>query len=341
MSNVAWLHKKLESGKILCQACAHACKLDEGEVGICGIRRVEEGELKLLVYGRVAALNIDPVEKKPLFHFLPNSKVFSLGTVGCNFSCRFCQNHTISQYPKEHEGKIKGDFLSPARAVALALEHNCDAIAYTYNEPVTFFEYSYDIAKLADENGLKNIYVTSGYETKKAIDTILPYIDGMNIDIKSFSDIFYKKIVGARLKPVLECVKYAYAKNIWIEITTLLIPDENDSDEEIRAIARFIADIDSAIVWHISAFHPMYKMLDKPRTQPSMLIRAYEIAKEEGLKYVYIGNMDAPKYLSTYCPSCKNKLISRKGHLGDSVTNILKSDGLCPDCGYRVEGVWS
>lgn len=340
MKQHAWLSKKLNSGKVLCQACAQACKLDEGEYGICGVRRVEEGELKLLVYAVAAAVNIDPVEKKPMFHFLPKSRVFSVGTVGCNFSCKFCQNYSISQYPKENEHEIVGQELPPQQIVRLTLENGCDSIAYTYNEPIVFFEYTYDTAKLAHENGLKNIYVTSGYETKKSIDLLAPYIDGMNIDIKSFRDDFYKEICGARLKPVLEAVKYAHEKGIWIEVTTLLIEGRNDSDEEIRDIARFIAELDSSIPWHISAFHPMYKMLDSPRTPLSTLLRAYKIGKEEGLKYVYVGNIDDTDHESTYCPSCSTKVIDRSGHIGQFVINNLNQNGACPNCGYHIEGVW-
>ena len=340
MSHVAWLSKEVKSGKILCEACSQACVLEEGEYGICGVRKVEDGELKLLVYGLAAAVNVDPVEKKPMFHFLPNSKVFSFGTVGCNFSCKFCQNHDISQYPKEHRHNITGEELSPSRAVELALEYDCDSIAYTYNEPIVFFEYTYDTAKLAHEKGLKNIYVTSGYETHKAIDLLEPYIDGMNIDIKSFSNEFYKEICGARLKPVLEAVRYAHAKGIWIEITTLLIQGKNDSDEEIREIAKFIASIEKSIPWHLSAFHPMYKMLDVPRTPASTLRRAYKIGQEAGLKYLYVGNIDDEDYESTYCPECSKKVIDRRGHIGQFVTNNLNENGSCPHCGYMLEGVW-
>lgn len=341
MKETAWLSKKLDSGKVLCQACAQACKLDEGEYGICGVRRVEDGELKLLVYGLAAAANIDPVEKKPMFHFLPKSKVFSVGTVGCNFSCKFCQNHTISQYPQEHNHEIAGQELPPQEIVELAIQNNCDSIAYTYNEPIVFFEYTYDTAKLAHEKGLKNIYVTSGYETKKSIDLLAPYIDGMNIDIKSFSDDFYKEICGARLKPVLEAVKYAHEKGIWIEITTLLIEGKNDSDEEIRNIAKFIVQLDNSIPWHLSAFHPMYKMLDVERTPLSTLHRAYKIAQQEGLKYVYVGNIDDNDYESTYCPSCKKKVIDRSGNIGQFVINNLNKKGTCQNCGYNLEGVWN
>jgi len=340
MSETAWLSKKLGSGKVLCQACAQSCKLDESEYGICGVRKVEDGELKLLVYGLAAAVNIDPVEKKPMFHFLPNSKVFSFGTVGCNFSCKFCQNYDISQYPKEHNHEIIGQELPPERIVELAIENGCESIAYTYNEPIVFFEYTYDTAKLAHEKGLKNIYVTSGYETRKAIDLLEPYIDGMNIDIKAFTDEFYKEVCGARLKPVLEAVKYAYEKGIWIEVTTLLIPGKNDSDEEIRNIAKFIAALDPMIPWHLSAFYPMYKMLDVPPTPPSTLLRAYEIGKEEGLKYLYVGNVEDEDHESTYCPKCSKRVIDRKGRIGQYVTNELNQNGICPHCGYGLEGVW-
>ena len=340
MSAIAWLSKKLTDTKILCEACSQACVLKEGEYGICSVRKVEDGELKLLVYGLAAAVNVDPVEKKPMFHFLPKTKAFSLGTVGCNLSCSFCQNHSISQYPQENNHEIKGQKVSPQKVVELALEHGCDSIAYTYNEPIIFFEYTYDIAKLAHAKGLKNIYVTSGYETHKAIDILSPYLDGMNIDIKSFSNDFYKEICGAKLKPVLDTVKYAHSKEIWIEITTLLIEGKNDSDEEIREIAKFIASIDTSIPWHVSAFRPMYKMLDVPRTQESTLLRAYKIGEEEGLQYVYIGNIDNEDFESTYCPSCKKRVIDRRGNIGQFVVNALKENGVCPHCDYRLEGVW-
>ena len=340
MSYTAWLSKELTGGKVLCQACSHFCILREDEYGICGVRKVENGELKLLVYGLAAALNVDPVEKKPMFHFLPSSKVFSFGTVGCNFSCDFCQNCEISQYPKNNNNQVVGKELSPAKAVQLAFENDCDSIAYTYNEPIVFFEYTYDTAKLAHEKGLKNIYVTSGYETHEALDLLEPYIDGMNIDIKSFSNEFYKEICGAKLKPILECVKYAHSKGIWIEITTLLIPGKNDSDEEIREIAKFIASVDTAIPWHLSAFHPMYKMLNVPRTLASRLRRAYKIGQEEGLKYLYVGNVDDKDHESTYCPECSTRVVDRKGHIGQFVTNNLNKNGTCRHCGYRLEGVW-
>ncbi|MCD6654535.1 MAG: AmmeMemoRadiSam system radical SAM enzyme [Sulfurovum sp.] len=340
MSHLAWLSKKLEDGRIACEACNQHCKLKEGEYGICGIRKVENGQLRLLTYGLAAAMNVDPIEKKPMFHFLPGSKAFSFGTVGCNFSCKFCQNFDISQYPKEHNHEVFGRSLSPQAAVDLALQNGCQSIAYTYNEPVVFFEYTYDTAKLAHEAGLKNVYVTSGYETHKAIDTIAPFLDGMNIDIKSYSQSFYKNICGASLKPVLDTIEYAYKKGIWIETTTLLIPGHNDSEEEIRAIAKFQADLDVSMPWHISGFYPMYKMKDVPPTPFQTLRRAYEIGKEMGLKYVYVGNIEDKTRESTYCPGCNHLVIERHGQIGQYVTNRLVNTNECPHCGTKIEGVW-
>ncbi|NCD11329.1 MAG: AmmeMemoRadiSam system radical SAM enzyme [Epsilonproteobacteria bacterium] len=340
MSSHAWLSHSLTDGRIECDACYHRCKLHEGAYGICGVRRVENGQLRLLVYAKAAAAHIDPIEKKPLFHFLPHSRVFSFGTVGCNFSCQFCQNHEISQYPKTKEHRIFGETLTPEMIVTLALKQGCQSIAYTYNEPAVFFEYTYDTAKLAHEAGLKNIYVTSGYETPKAIETIAPFLDAMNIDIKAFSQNFYHKICGASLQPVLDTLAYAHQKGIWIETTTLIIPTLNDSDKELREIATFQATLDDAMPWHISAFHPTYKMLHLPPTPHDTLKRAHAIGKEAGLKYVYVGNVDDASHESTYCPQCHNGVISRHGHLGECVTNHLMCSGACPHCGYIIKGIW-
>ena len=340
MGQHAWLSKKIEkTGKILCEACHQACVLSEGEYGICGVRRVQNGQLELTVYGIAAAANIDPVEKKPLFHFLPGSRSFSVGTVGCNFRCSFCQNADISQYPKENAHHIFGRELSPERIVELALENGCRSVSYTYNEPIVFFEYAYDTARLAHEKGLKNIFVTSGYETHKAIDTIAPCLDAMNIDLKSFSDDFYKNISGARLKPVLDTIRYAWEKGIWVEVTTLLIPGLNDSDEELKQIAEFIASVSPDMPWHISGFFPQYKMLDRPPTAHADLLRAYRIGQQAGLRYLYVGNIADPSHATTYCPSCGYAVIERRGHLGDTVKNRLR-DGCCPSCKTAIEGRW-
>jgi len=341
MEHYAWLSKKIEkTGKILCEACHQACVLDEGEVGICGIRHVKNDRLLLATYGKAAAVNIDPIEKKPLYHFLPGSRSFSVGTVGCNFRCKFCQNADISQYPKENEYRVFGRDMPPELIVEMALEHGCESVSYTYNEPVVFFEYAYDTAKLAHEKGLKNVFVTSGYETHKAIDTILPYLDAMNIDLKSFSNDFYKEICGARLKPVLDTIAYAWEKGIWVEVTTLVIPGLNDSDAELKQIAEFIASISPDMPWHISGFYPQYKMLDRPPTPHETLNRAYEIGKAAGLHYVFVGNVFDEDRSSTYCPECKKKVIDRSGHLGEIVHNHL-ADGTCPACKAKIAGVWA
>lgn len=333
----AWLSREYQD-KILCEACYQRCILNEGEVGTCGVRQVVDGALRLLVYEKAAALNIDPIEKKPLYHFLPQSDILSLGTVGCNFSCQFCQNAHISQYPKEHDGEIFGEVAKAQDIIEIAKDRGVESIAYTYNEPVVFFEYAYEIAKLAHENELKNVFVTSGYETHQAIDKIAPYLDAMNIDLKSFSDNFYKHICGASLKPVLETIKYAYKKGIWIEITTLLIPTQNDSDEEIRNMARFIASVDCTIPWHLSAFFPNYKMQDIEPTPIETLLRAYDIAKSEGLEFVYIGNVHDYTHQSTFCPRCGELLIERDQY---KVTLKAYNKGRCGKCNHEIEGVYA
>jgi len=332
----AWLSRQYEE-RVLCEACYQRCILGEGKVGVCGVRQVVDGKLRLLVYEKVAALNIDPVEKKPLYHFLPQSDVLSIGTVGCNFACQFCQNSHISQYPKEHNGEIFGEVAKAKDIVEIAKKRGIKAIAYTYNEPVIFCEYAYEIAKLAHENGIKNIFVTSGYETHQAIDTIAPYLDAMNIDLKSFSNDFYESVCGAKLRPILDTIEYAYQKGIWVEITTLVIPNQNDSDEEIESIAQFIASISPTIPWHLSAFFPSYKMSDTPPTPIQTLHKAYTIAKTAGLEYVYIGNLHDYAHQSTYCPRCNELLIQRERY-----TVELKAfeKGHCTQCNHEIEGIF-
>lgn len=290
MSSVAWLSSRMEDGRILCEACAQECKLQDGEYGLCAIRKVENGELTLLTYGIAAAVTIDTAQKQPMVSLDPNTRVLSLGTIGCNFSCTFCQNYDLSQYPKENNHKIDGRRLSPRDMVALAIKYDCECIAYTYNEPATYFEYCYDTAKLAHAAGLKNIYVTSGFETRKAIDMIAPYIDVMIIDLKAFSESFYSEICGAALQPVLDTIRYVHGKKIPIEITTPLIPTHNDSDEDIRMLSEFLTGIDPSIPWHVLPFKPMYKMLDVPMTSDESLQRALHIGKTQGLESVYIRN---------------------------------------------------
>ncbi|MFN3870064.1 MAG: AmmeMemoRadiSam system radical SAM enzyme [Aquificaceae bacterium] len=335
MQSVAWLSER-KNGKVLCKACAQRCLLKEGEYGKCGVRLNKGGKLYLTVYGLVCAINIDPIEKKPLYHFLPGSLSLSIGTVGCNFSCKFCQNWEISQYPQSHNYEIFGEEIKPEEIVRIAKMYKTSSISYTYNEPAIFFEFAYDTMKLAKEENIKNLFVTNGYETKEAIDMALPYLDAMNIDLKSFSDEFYRKICGARLKPVLKTIEYALSKGIWIEITTLLIPGYNDAEEEIRQIARYIASLSRNIPWHISRFFPAYKMLEPSPTPIETLKRAYEIGKEEELNFVYVGNYWDKDLESTYCPNCGQRVIERIGY--KTKNHLLK--GKCPHCGYEIPGVW-
>lgn len=279
------LYKKEIKNRVKCIACAHRCLIEKDKTGICGVRKNINGKLYLLVYGKVIAKHIDPIEKKPLYHFLPNTKSFSIGTVGCNFKCGFCQNYDISQLRE-----IIGKDITPKQIVEEAIKNKCKSISYTYNEPTIFIEFVKDIADLAKKKGLKNILVTNGYQTKECIDFISPYIDAMNIDLKSFSEKFYMKNCNAKLAPVLKAIKYIYKKKIWIEITTLLIPGENDSKEEIEKIAKFIFGIDKNIPWHISRFFPMHKMTDKIPTEIQKLKEAKKIGQKY-LKYVYLGNV--------------------------------------------------
>jgi len=277
-----------EKNKIRCLACSHKCLISDGETGICGVRKNIKNKLYLLVYGKVVAMNVDPIEKKPLYHFLPGTKSFSIGTVGCNFKCDFCQNFDISQVSKQ--GIIFGKEVSPGEIVKKAIETKCDSISYTYNEPAIFIEFVRDIAKIAKRKKLKNVLVTNGYFSRESFDYIKNYVDAMNIDLKSFSEKFYEKYCGGKLKPVLETIKMAHEKGIHVELTTLIIPGLNDSEKEFEKIAKFIASVDKNIPWHISRFFPMYKMLNKQVTPLETLKRAEKIGKKY-LKYVHIGNI--------------------------------------------------
>jgi len=283
----AELYKK-EKNKVRCLACSHKCLISKDKTGICGVRKNIDGKLFLLVYGKVASMNVDSIEKKPLYHFLPRTTSFSIGTVGCNFKCDFCQNSDISQVSKQ--GIIFGKEIKPEEIVEKAIKNKCKSISYTYNEPAIFIEFIKDTAILAKKRGLKNVLVTNGFFSKESFDYISNYIDAMNIDLKSFSEDFYRRYCGGRLKPVLETIKRAHEKGIHIELTTLVIPGLNDSDKEFEKIARFIASISDTIPWHISRFFPMYRMLNKPITPIESLNRAYKIGKKY-LKYVHLGNI--------------------------------------------------
>ncbi|WP_456433493.1 AmmeMemoRadiSam system radical SAM enzyme [Nitratifractor sp.] len=322
-----------EGERIVCELCRHYCKLKEGQVGICGVNMNDGGRLKTLVYGKVSALNIDPIEKKPLYHFLPGTTALSLGTVGCNFKCPFCQNWQISQ-SKEIEA---GYEVTPEQLVALALEKGCKSIAYTYNEPTIFYPFARDVALLAKEHGIKNVFVSNGLETPEVIEDMQGVIDGFNIDIKGFNPEYYKKTLKGSLEGVLDTLKRLKEGGFWVECTTLIVPGDNDSDEELGKIAHFIADeLDPYTPWHISAFHPDYKLQDKGPTPLQTLQRAERIGREAGLAYIYMGNV--PTDGITHCPGCGLELIVRHGY--HVVKNVLEN-GHCPACHRAIEGVWA
>ncbi|MEM4397939.1 MAG: AmmeMemoRadiSam system radical SAM enzyme [Candidatus Woesearchaeota archaeon] len=331
----AMFYEKKPNNLVKCHLCPHNCVIPENKQGICGVRKNINGKLYSLVYGKAIAWHLDPIEKKPLFHFYPGNFIYSFATAGCNFSCKFCQNWDISQISKGKDAQIIGYEKNPEQIIKEAISMNAKSIAMTYNEPSIFYEYAYDVCVLAKKNNLKTVFVSNGYINKEPIDKIQPYLDAINIDLKSFSDEFYKKICGAKLQPVLDSIKYYHEKNIWVEITTLIIPEENDTDEELTKIAEFIASVDKNIPWHISRFHPDYLMTEKSFTSSTTLERAYKIGKKAGLKYIYIGNIPGNTYENTYCPKCKKLLIKRYGF--QILENKIKNNK-CFYCDEKISG---
>lgn len=333
----AMFYEKIGNEKVNCNLCSHRCSpILESKRGICGVRENRKGTLYSLVYGKAVASAIDPIEKKPLFNFLPGSKSYSIATVGCNFHCDNCQNFDISQLPKERR-IIVGQDTPPEAVVSVALENNCESIAYTYSEPTIFFEYAYDIAKLAKKENLKNVFVTNGYITPEALKEISPLLDAANIDLKSFSDEVYKKRCGARLQPVLDAIKLYKKLGIWIELTTLIIPTINDSEDELRKIAEFIKEVGDDTPWHITQFYPTYKLMDLSRTPVTTLRKARKIGLEAGLKYVYEGNVPGETGENTYCPNCANIVIKR---LGYSIQENKIRNSKCTYCGTKIDGIY-
>ncbi|MFW6160346.1 MAG: AmmeMemoRadiSam system radical SAM enzyme [Acidobacteriota bacterium] len=336
MIREAMLYKTLDEDRVNCFLCAHRCEINPGNWGICRVRENKEGKLYTHVFGEVIAAHVDPIEKKPLYHFLPGTKAFSIATIGCNFQCPFCQNWQISQASRQKEKVFSGYKLSPEEVVRQALTNDCSSISYTYTEPTIFFEYAYETAKLAKKEGLGNNFVTNGYLTQEAVEKISPWLDAANVDLKSFRDEFYKKMCKARLQPVLDCISFLKKNDIWVEVTTLIIPGENDSDKELREIARFLAGVDPNIPWHISRFHPDYKFTDSRPTPMERLRRAVEIGKEEGLNYLYVGNVWGESG-DIVCPSCGKTLVQRNGFY--AARSVIKQ-GQCPDCGHKIDGIF-
>ncbi|MEW5702272.1 MAG: AmmeMemoRadiSam system radical SAM enzyme [Candidatus Zixiibacteriota bacterium] len=324
-------------GAVVCTLCPHRCHIGTGLYGVCGVRRNDGGRLDTLIYGLAAAINVDPIEKKPLFHFLPASRSLSIATVGCSFKCPFCQNHDISQIAKGKKRAIIGRQVAPGEVVALAKESGSRTIAFTYSEPTIFYEYAFDCAKLAFAEGIRGVFVSNGFICQEPLGQIRPYVHAYNVDLKGFNPEYYQKVLGARLEPVLEAIKLIHQLGFWLEVTTLVVPTKNDSPDELRQVAGFIADISTDIPWHVTAFHPDYKMRDLPRTSVESLRTARKIGFEAGLKFVYTGNIPGDDGESTFCPQCRTRLIHRLGF--QILANRLRS-GRCPDCGTAIPGVW-
>lgn len=333
----ALLFEPLKENTVKCNLCSHHCVIKEERRGICGVRENRRGTLYTLVYGQLIAQNVDPIEKKPLFHLDPGSLSFSVATVGCNFKCRFCQNADIAQMPSDRNGMIMGEYLSPETVVREAKQRNCKSIAYTYTEPTIYFEFALDTAKLARKEGIKNVFVTNGYMTPEALEMVAPYLDAANVDLKAFTDDFYKKQCGAKLEPVRETLRGMKKKGVFVELTTLIIPGLNDSQTELEQLARFIVeDLGPETPWHISRFHPTYKLTDAPPTPVGTLTMAREIGMKAGLRYVYTGNVPGQEGESTACYSCHAPLIERWGF---TVRKNRIEAGKCPDCGAVIDGV--
>ncbi|MBU1193692.1 MAG: AmmeMemoRadiSam system radical SAM enzyme [Proteobacteria bacterium] len=330
------IYEKLENRTVRCGICHHFCIIKEGRKGICAVRENNGGALVSLVYDKLVAAGIDPIEKKPLFHLKPGSYSYSIAAPGCNFACRFCQNANIAQMSGEKNSRIPGARVQPETIVANAQESGCKSISYTYTEPTVFFELALETARLARKNGLLNVFVTNGFMSSDVLDMISPYLDAANVDLKAFDDQFYQTYCHARLEPVKANLKLMKQMGILLEITTLLIPGLNDTPEELAASARFIAgELGPETPWHISRFHPTHKMTDRPVTPLASLETAYAIGKDAGLRYVYIGNVPGQSFENTFCHSCNKMLIQRHGY---TIKNYLKDTDICPGCGTPVYG---
>ena len=325
-------YKKLTDSKIKCLLCSHYCVLAKGKTGVCGVNKNINGILVNLVYGRIAAIHIDPIEKKPLYHFLPGTSVLSIGTIGCNMQCPFCQNWQISQEKIITQKNI----VSPEEIVNLALKHNTKSIAFTYNEPTIFYPYARDISLLAKKHHIKTIFVTNGIESEEVINDMAGIIDAVNVDFKAYDEKYYKRYLKAPFT-VRENLQLMKKNGLWIEVTTLIIPDINDQEEHLTKIARFIAQkLGTETPWHISAFHPDYQMTNHQATPTESLIKAYNIGRKQGLQYIYIGNAGVKNI--THCPHCQYNLIERVGY--HIVYNKI-INGKCINCQTKIPGIWN
>ena len=325
----------IEGGRVQCDLCPRYCKLKEGQRGLCFVRANLDGAIVSTTYGRSSGYCVDPIEKKPLNHFLPGTPVLSFGTAGCNLSCKYCQNWDIS---KSREFDTLADSASPEVIAQAAVDLNCRSVAYTYNDPIVFHEYAIDVAKACRERGIKSVAVTSGYVCEEPMKEFYQYMDAANVDLKAFTDEFYHKLSGGHLQPVLDTLKYIkHETNVWLELTTLLIPGHNDSDRELNEMTEWVvSELGSDVPMHFSAFHPDYKMLDIPPTPLSTLTRAREIAIKNGIRYAYTGNVHDKSGESTYCHNCGETLIGRDWYRLSEWN--LDADGNCKSCGTHCAG---
>ena len=334
-SHSAMFYEPAGDGKARCRLCPHQCLIKDGAAGVCRVRVNRGGELQTKVFGFPDAAHVDPIEKKPLFHFKPASSTLSIATVGCNLRCRFCQNHSISQCGDP--GASYG-FITPERVVELAVRNRTSVISYTYTEPTVYYEYTLECAKLAHAHGLANVIVSNGYIMPAPLDELSALLDAANIDLKFFKDSLYREYTGGTLQPVLDTIIALHRKGVWVEVTTLVIPGLNDDHEQLAEIAKFIADVSPDIPWHISRFHPTYRLQDRSATPLQRLIDAHEIGKAAGLRYVFTGNVHGSGYEDTVCPDCGELLIKRQGFM---VSSVLLEDGCCPQCRFEIAGRFS
>lgn len=333
----AKMWQALDKGKVRCRLCQHDCLLPPGKEGLCGVRVNRQGTLVTLVGDRVASAALDPVEKKPLYHFQPGSKTYSFGTVGCNFACAFCQNYGISRLPAD-EGKVGGKVVTADILVHEAQRHGARSISFTYNEPTVFFELMYETAGMALSRGLSTILVSNGFQSDECLSALYQRIQAANIDLKSFREDFYRRHCKARLAPVLDNLKTMVDMGWWVEVTTLVIPGLNDSVEELRDMAHFIRhELGPDVPWHLSRFHGAYHMLEHPSTPMETLLRAWHCGREEGLHHVYVGNVGGGPAASTNCPQCHEICIERQGF----ASRLALKNGACPHCGQVIAGRWS
>lgn len=328
---------RLEDGRLQCDVCPRFCKLHEGQQGLCFVRARQQDQIVLTTYGRSSGYCIDPIEKKPLYHFLPGTPVLSFGTAGCNLACKFCQNWDMS---KAREMDILADAAPPELIASAARELGCRSVAYTYNDPIIFLEYAVDVARACREHGIKSVAVTAGYVTEQPREDFFRHMDAANVDLKAFTDRFYHKVCGGHLQPVLDTLVYLkHHTDVWLEITTLLIPGENDSEAELEEMAQWVvANLGVDVPWHFSAFHPDWKMRDTPPTPLTTLIKARDIAIKHGVRYAYTGNVHYDAGDSTYCPRCHKQVIGRDWYV---LTDWhVTGKGYCGFCGTEIAGTF-